>query len=377
MRALPFVLFIDDNDQELWVHQLAALGVEAAYRHPQELTFEDLNRATLILVDEFLEDWPERAAYEDQPAQFVRDGIGLSSLLRSHLDGRGAAQGSTRSPSRTAIALRTGDLDRLARGIPSAVRAIAVASRHDLEWVFEKSTAAPEHFISLAAAAAELPNTWDPADPTEQVQWLDLRTETGWYARAVAQIERCRPPWSQLALADAGRPWLGWFLQRILPYATFLIDDARAAALLGLDVGSFKEVASGANPLSERLARVLYTGHLHDIAGRRWWRAGVQHVSHDLLASAEEDSSQSLAASASVLAGEELDAINCDDPVFVIDEQYRVSPVPISAQDALRLQPDGWPVYADPAWLASADAELEPTLRALVVLDDRDLLDER
>lgn len=376
MTASPFVLFIDDQDQELWVHQLSALGVEAAYRHPQKLTFEDLRRATLILVDEFLQDWPERGAHEDQPAQYVRDGIGLSALLRSHLDGRGIAEGSPQPPSRTAIALRTGDLDRLAGGIPRALRSIAVASRHDLEWVFEKEAVSPEDFIALAEAAADLPGTWDPADPTEQVQWLDLRNNTGWYARAVAQIERCRPPWSQLAIADAGRPWLGWFLQRILPYSTFLIDDARAAALLGLQVDSFKQVVSDTNPLAEQLADVRYSGHLSDIAGRRWWRAGIQELNEQLLNTTDDVSSSGLAAAASALAGEELDTIDCDDPVFVIDEQYRVSTVPISAQDAVRLQPDGWPVYADPAWLASADAEQDSALRALVVLDDRDLLGE-
>jgi hypothetical protein len=375
VSASPFVLFIDDSDQELWVHQMSALGVEAAYRHPQDLTFADLGRATLILVDEFLEDWPQRAAREDQPAEFVRDGIGLAALLRSHLDGRGASGASAQTPSRTAIALRTGDLDRLAGGIPMALRPIAVAARHDLEWVFEKNRASPEQFLDLAVAAADLPRLWDPADLTEQVRWLGLSEDNAWYGRAVAQIERCRPPWSQLATADAGRPWLGWFLQRILPYSTFLVDDARAAALLGLKVESFALVASETNPLAERLHSVRYAGHLSDIAGRRWWRAGLQALSEELVEMGADDTSRSLAAAAASIAGEDLDSLNCDDPVFIIDDQYQVSPQPISAQDAVRLQPDGWPVYADPAWLDATDTDPDSPLRALVVLDDRDLLE--
>lgn len=375
MPASPFVLFIDDSDQELAVHELASLGAHAAYRHPQDVTFDDLERATLILVDEYLELWPERDAHIDHPTQFVRDGIGLAAILRSHLDGRGGAHRSDPTPSRTAIALRTGELDRLAAGVPGAIRPITVAARHDLEWVFEKDTARPEDFVALAAAASDLPSHWDPTIPQDQLRWLGLEPIHAWSARAVAQIERCRPPWSQLATAEAGRPWLSWFLQKILPYSTFLIDDARAAALLGLEINSFEQIAAHPSALASRLTPLQYSGHLREISGRRWWRAGIQHLRGALLGESTEKTNQGLAATVSLLTGENLLAIECEDPVFVIDDQYRVSRDPVSSTEAVRLQPDGWPVYADPAWLASADADDYPTLRALVILDDRDLLD--
>lgn len=376
MAASPFVLIIDDDDQEPTADLLDSLGVQAQYRHPQDITFADLERATLILVDEFLERWPEREQFQESPAFYVRDGIGLAALLRSHLDGRGSLAPADPSPSRTAIALRTGDLDRLASGIPQALRATAVAARHDLEWVFEKKVSAPDHYVTLATAVAQLPDVWDPRQPGEQTKWLRLESDRSWYHRAFAQIERCRPPWSELSRASAGRSWLSWFLQRVLPYSTFLVDDARAAALLGITVTAFAEVARGNSELAEHLAEIEYTGHLQDIDGRRWWRAGVQHLRETLLEIAGSDGVDGLAATASGLAGVQLDPLHIDDPVFVIDEQYRVSSQPISAQDAVRLQPDGWPIYADPAWLASEDATSDSPLRELVVLDDRGLLED-
>ena len=367
MSGEPLIIVVDDEDQAPLVMELEKLGQRATYRHPRDIGSEDLSEATLFLIDEYLEDWHERDKLAVVPAQDVRDGLALSSILRARLDHRGQRD-TPGEPARTAIALRTGDLDKLAAGTPRALRATSVAAGHDLEWVFEKHHSSASQFALLAAAVASLPTTWDPQDPTPQSKWLALDTSQTWADRALVQIERCRPPWSRLASANAGRPWLAWFLQRILPFSTFLIDDARAAALLGVTARSFTTACDANDALGE----LAYSGQLHGFAGRRWWRAGIQALRAQLSAEHDAATSCDRARTMSTWLGSTLDPLSFEDPVFVIDEDYLVDAIPISARSAVRLQPDGWPAYADEPWLSIEDAEDEASLSSLIITDDRD-----
>lgn len=369
MRNKPLIVVVDDEDQGLLVLELEGLGTKAIYRHPRDITDADLEQATLLVLDEYLEDWAERDELAAIPAQDVRDGLALSSILRSKIDRRGRRHVHG-TPAATAIALRTGDLDELAAGTPRAVRAISVAAGHDLEWVFEKKSSSADQLAEIAAAVSALPSEWDPQSPTPQSDWLGLDISSDWAERALVQIERCRPPWSRLASANAGRPWLAWFLQRILPFSTFLVDDARAAAILGVTSRSFVQ----ASDLHSALAEYRYAGQLARFAGRRWWRAGIQAARRRLEQDSPTSSNQDIVSALSSSLDISLEALEVDDPVFTIDEDYFVDPMPVSAQVAVRLQPDGWPAYADDPWLSIEDADDSASLASLVVSDDRDYL---
>ena len=48
----------------------------------------------------------------------------------------------------------------------------------------------------------------------------------------------------------------------------------------------------------------------------------------------------------------------------------------VALADAVRVQPDDWPPYADAAWMRIADVNGDAELRALVVQDDRSRLPE-
>ncbi|CCG02453.1 hypothetical protein [Blastococcus saxobsidens] len=369
MTIRPYVLIIDDDPaQEAFALQLSRHGVDADHVFPDDVSTRHLERAALVLIDEYLERWPAREKLKDHPTLFIRDGVALAAVLRAQLEHRGPNI-SDSTPSRTAVALRTGHLSHLASGLPRHLWSPAVASRYDLEWVAEKS-AAPDTLAAIALAAAALPETWDPTKPVQQREWLSL-ADTPWAADALAQIEQCRPPWSTLSATSAGRLWLAWFLQKVLPFPTFLVDDLRAAAYLGLREEALDQVVASATDLSSRLGGAVYTGQLSGFAGRRWWRAGLAAFRRQLLAESGGRGPADAAERIIEAHGAPLEVLGLTYPVFTIDRNYQTSSRPIEVTDALRLQPDGWPSYADDPWLARDDVDDEPELAKLIVLDDR------
>jgi hypothetical protein len=376
MSTQPFVLIIDDDpSQESFALSLSAHGVDVKHVLPDDLTAADLNRASLVLIDEFIEHWTARETIEDHIGLFVRDGVALAAVLRSAIDGRGPSHEIAPRPRNTALVLRTGHLEILAEGTPEFIRPMTVASRHDLEWVADKKTSADAPALaalaSLAIAAAALPTSWeDPTDPRAQIIWLGLDGKP-WRDDALAQIELCRPPWSVLAATSAGRRWLSWFVQRILPFPTFLVDDQRAASYLGLAPRALDALLAGSSEAAIVLRQAVYTGQLSGFAGRRWWRAGIAALKQLALEVADGRGADDIAHALAKLHGTELPALGLRHPVFQIDADYKVIDSPLEITEAVRLQPDGWPSYADSAWLATASIHNEDSLAALIVIDDR------
>ncbi len=375
MTEQPFVLLVDDDpQQEAFALALNAYGVEAKHVLPDDLTAEDLNHASLVLIDEFIENWTAREAVKDSIGLFVRDGVALAAVLRSALDGRGPSPETAPTPRNTALVLRTGHLAVLAEGTPAFIRPMTVASRHDLEWVAEKAQVDTEtlaRFAALAVATKALPTEWgNPTDPTAQLQWLALG-EQPWREDAIAQIELCRPPWTVLAATSAGRRWLSWFIQRILPFPTFLVDDRRAASYLGLKPSALDVLLGGDSDAAAALKQAKYTGQLAVFAGRRWWRAGIAAVKQLALKTAEGRGADDIARALGALHGTDLDALGLRHPVFQIDADYNVVDEPLEITEAVRLQPDGWPSYADDPWLATTSIDAEDSLAKLIVIDDR------
>lgn len=375
MTSQPFVLLVDDDPaQEAFALALSAYGVEAKHVLPDDLTTDDLNRASLVLIDEFIVTWSARDRVKDEVGLFVRDGVALAGVLRSALDGRGPSHEVTPAPKNTALVLRTGHLEVLAGGTPAFIRPMTVASRHDLEWVAAKTQVDAETlagFAALAIATAELPTAWDdPAGSTAQFEWLGL-SDQPWRDEAIAQIELCRPPWTVLAETSAGRRWLSWFLQRILPFPTFLVDDRRAASYLGLEPNALAELLGGSSDVADILRNAKYNGQLANFAGRRWWRAGIAAVKQKALETSNGRGADDIARALTTLHGSDLDELGLRHPVFQIDDEYNLIDEPLEITDAVRLQPDGWPSYADDPWLASSSIDAEDSLAKLIVIDDR------
>ncbi|MCC7128506.1 MAG: hypothetical protein IT192_06805 [Microbacteriaceae bacterium] len=367
MTEQPLVLIVDDDpSQEAFALSFAQYGVRARHVLPGDLDLSDLRCSSLVLIDEFIEDWPQRDPVRDKVGLYVRDGIALCGVLRSSVDNRGPDPNSTPKPKSVAFVLRTGHLDQLAAGTPAFVRPMAVASRHDLEWVVEKKSVGAGELASLAKAVAALPTNW----PAEPISWLGLNDQP-WKATALAQIEQCRPPWTVLAESSAGRRWLSWFLQRILPFPTFLVDDHRAASYLGLRPSALDEILGGRSSLTEALTSAVYTGQLADFAGRRWWRAGIAAVKNLAQEKSAGRMADEISRAVIELHGSGLEVLGLKHPVFQIDSNYMLVSQPIEITDAVRLQPDDWPSYADDPWLAGSLVDSETDLAKLIVLDDR------
>lgn len=76
----PFVLHVDDEpgDFKTWKEEVTSQGrVEIEVCHPQDITEAILKKASLLLVDFRIEQWPERA---NAPALALRPSNGLAVL---------------------------------------------------------------------------------------------------------------------------------------------------------------------------------------------------------------------------------------------------------------------------------------------------------
>jgi len=377
----PLVVIVDDEDQEGFSELIVDHGVEAVSVAPDDLDSGLLARATAVVLDQYLDTWPQRDGVDLPLALRVPDGLSLAAVLRSHVEGSASRDGPNRVP--VAFALRTGELDRLGAGVPRAAREYLLARQYNLEWVFSKSQdtlaqlpSPAGRIASLARAAGMLPTRWDADSGNPGHQWLALQSGT-WSDDAKWQIEQCRPPQHVVAERTAGLAWLRWFLHRILPFPTFLFDHIYLSTALGISLSSLEEVLSSNSQLALRLGELQYRGALNDFLGRRWWRAGVSHLSEELLDMGQQlgyERVHAIANGAIRLHGSQLDVVNVDDPVVGIDANYTTIRDPLSASSAVRLQPDDWPPYADDAWAARAELQAEdadPELVAMVVSTDR------
>lgn len=377
----PRVVVVDDEDQSAFADAIREHGVDAVSVAPDDLRSDVLVRATAVLVDQYLDDWPGRDNIDLPVTLHVPDGLALAAVLRSHVEGSSRRSGRPSAP--VAFSLRTGDLDHIGVGLPRAAREHLLASQYNLEWVFDKAAipgaglpSPAARAAALARATAELPTDWGPETNDPGLRWLAL-PDAAWVEDARWQIEQCRPPQHTVAERTAGRAWLRWFLHRILPFPTFLLDRSRVAVALGLHAEALNEVlSSDSSPFAQRLADLRYTGPLDTFLGERWWRAGVSHMVTELLNDPDGDlaDAPTVAEAVGDLHRAHLAAVDIEHPVLRIRVDYSTIPDAVDIKDAVRLQPDSWPPYADDAWAARDDLhdpDHDPELLALVVREDR------
>jgi hypothetical protein len=365
----PVVCLVDDQPSKAEATLRGGIGTAAVIRprHPEELTIADLTSADVILVDfELRTSWTRVV---DLPiTRHPPDGLALAAVIRAHLD-------TVPAKRARAIALYSAELQRVGAQLPAEVRGYALARLHDLEWVFEKMDPdAGRKILALAEAVRSLHGEWPdntPAAEGELQRLLAAPWEQEWTLRAVDEIEDCHPPIHELSELSHTLALLRWFAQRILPYPCFLADTLHAAARLRVTRDAFAKIAASDSRYGKELADVRYQGILADFLGKRWWRAGIDDClwrwtdgtlsARDVRKRLESD-------------GFDLPE-SIAQPVVVIDDAYQPQAI-ADIEDAVRVQPDDWPPFAEPAWASISNARHSPRLRGLVVRDDRARLGE-
>lgn len=357
------ILLIDDDPERLRGLRILIedLGAMTRALHPLELEGSDLEGADLISVDQYLgDDWAEYLISEDGPsssATKATDGIAVAAAINSQLRSRSMS---------VAVTLHTAEIDRLGHGLPRAQREPLLAASYDLDWVFRfdggAGAALAARITALSRAVAGLPDLLSTPNDFG-AGWLGLPNKVAWAEFALEQIEDCRPPTHGLSANTFGRSAVRWLAQRVLPYPSFLVDIDYAATLLGVTKESLY-------PRLGLLEQFRYQGPLADFDGPRWWRAGLQ----DLLVAAGTDETESPSERVAALQREHessLEVLALDQPVVAYDVDGQRLPAPVERRHALRLQPDGWPVFADDAWALREQVLVDPDLAALVVHSDR------
>ena len=367
----PSILFIDDRPDEMPGYSDGLQGMaKAEVLHPAEITQGQLDSADLVLIDYRLESWPTRDNATEMGLKPM-DGLALAAVLRAH------TYVNHRAPSPVAFGILSAHLPELAGGLPPRHREHMIARAHNLEWVFQKSTPRQDlirQFVSLANAVKDLPPEW-PVDRPEDAR-VHLKTlldlpDGDWTERAVEEIEECHPPIHELSEWTHGLELLRWLLHRIFPHPCFLLDTHYMAARLRVTHTSL--VAALEGKLGTALKPIEYSGILSAFPGSRWWRSGVESWLWEVTGQQSFDAN-TVRASMKELIGNDLMAATQDEPVICIDRNYETTNEFADARDAVRLQPDDWPPYADQAWTTIKLASEDPILRSLVVERDRDRL---
>lgn len=356
------ILIVDDTPER---HTLLARGdVKFRVLHPLEVDDSSLVGIDLICVDEYLgEEWAAEIHRRvgDLPTLQNSDGLAVAAALRSRarLADRSGAPGF-------AVALFTADLDKLSEGLPEARQEPLTASMHDLEWVF-RFESGPVGFGDRAQELAYASRSVTGIDPAINGDaWLGLGAEP-WVDLARAQIDDCRPPQGALSLSTSGRSYLRWLAQRVLPYPTFVLDDIYAANLMGIDVAVFRSDAVQTLLASQN---AQYSGPLREsFLGRRWWRAALQYLL-DEAGGSVWDAPQEKAETLARIVGSPITPLDAVNPVVCYGASGEVIALDAEAEDCVRIQLDGWPLYADEAWVRLDVARTVPGIRALVAHDD-------
>jgi hypothetical protein len=373
-RAKPAILFVDDRAHELSHTVRLAFSQQCAVdiQDPEELRKSAVLNADLILVDFDLADWHAAVKDDESDEPIARrapqDGLALIAQLRSI--------GETVSrPRPTAYAIDTAQRGKLPGGQSWEGAPHLLARALGVEWVFEKGVIdSSDQVVDLAKAARLLPRSWPKAAPraTRALhQLLGLDSNAKWSMRAAEQMSSCEPPLQETAVATRGLSILRWMLHGVLPYPTFLIDDRILALRLGVSSPSLRLTLQNNTAFERMLAPAAYKGILARFLGNRWWRAGVDSI----VWNRTKGSADAIKLTDDLISRfPTLDSLALSHPVPLLDDRLRPSDAVAEVTSAVEVRPDGWPTYAERAWVALEDVIDNDQLRALVVDADADRL---
>lgn len=367
----PAILIVDDEEgqQQPAVALLGREGAEAWVRHPRDVEEDDVVDADLVLVDFVLENWADRPV---QASISPVNGLALAGVLQGHANEAGGRP--------TAFALRTGRLDKVPSQFPQPKAEHAFARLNNLEWVFPKirddRVDLIGQFHQLAEAVTLLPDSWEQAAGQRELErLLGLEAGPAWTEDARLGVRSAFPPVHEISSTSHGLAFVRWILQRILPYPCFLWDATWLASRMGLSRSKFDELY--AEGLNELLATTVYSGVLDRFLGTRWWRAGVEHVLWESTEGRSRDPEALLALVRSA-TGQEITDVVRPDSVVVMDATQEPMDGPVPVSEAVRIQPDDWPPYAQPAYTTAdhAQGELAPLVADPLALVEGDGIPE-
>jgi hypothetical protein len=371
--TLPVVLFVDDEPEQLhsFAEDINRRGAVHVHQPMDPSTLDDelLAQAHLVCMDLSLEHSKLMPSFPKLRTQFVR-GLGLITLAQEHVQ--------QEFPKRAiAFALYSGKVVLIGKGLEGGDH--VTARVHNVDWVFHKNQSEDEikQIESLAMAVQALPPDWPTSkDDLRRTlsRWLGLEHKADWLEQAWVDIEDCHPPVHGISTHTRGISFLRWMLHRILPYPTALVDIYQLAARLRVTPKSLKRaMCSDSEKLHALLDPVAYDGQLHEFMGLHWWRAGVNAVLFDLAEGGELEILQKKVLETSSV----LQPVTPSQPVVVLGADLRSSEELVAIEDAVRVQPDGWPSFASPAWMSIKAIKDTPSLASLVIEDDREQLLER
>lgn len=364
----PFVLHVDDKPDDLssWKNEVASQArVDLEICHPRDITEASLNKASLVLVDFKIEDWSERANAKGLALQ-PPNGLAILTTLQE--------KAQELDPARPrAYALYTALIQEVARELVHQPHIVARA--HNLEWIFEKTGSdvveRARRVSELAQSVASLPKDWPGEagpDATEALHnWLALPQNAPWVEAASREIRHCRPPIHEFAEHTHGIGVLRWALHRILPYPTFLLDDAHLAARLRVSLHSLR-AAAASGALTAVFGAALYTGQLSAFLGHRWWRAGVEHAIFEATADSPGDIELLHVVLRDKAPG--LEAQQAPRLFPVLGDQFNTKDELATEDAVIEVRPDDWPPFADEAWALRADLKDAPELQAVAIEDE-------
>lgn len=339
--------------------------VKADVFAPGDLTHELLEKASLVLVDYQLENWPGRAEQREL-ALMPPNGLALSGVLREYC-----------TDGATAIALLSNQLTILFGGLSPENRRHVLARVTSLEWVFGKTDEDRVRQIEILASGMQrireltangALNAADALLTDEQ----KLLADDAWESA----VDRCLPPVNELAELTHGTAFARWFLQRVLPYPTFLVDINHVASRLQITVASLEKALSQKNDLNFALGKIEYLGVFSEFLGRRWHKSFLEDWLWMITGKRSFDSEAVEEAVRKSSGGLAVPTPARPDPVIVVGANYESTAEFAPRERCIAIFPDDWPAYADRAYADLDEVKQDATLRNLVMHDERWRLEE-
>lgn len=360
----PVVLIVDDKEEDLRTYgqQLREFGeLNVQTTTPNELEERLLTNVDLVLVDLDLQ-------LKDSSLLSAPDGIALASVLRRRL-----MRSDREEP--IGFALLSGELAGLAAPLPDSRRKPLLAAQHNLEWIFDKTEYGwIPRAASLAAAIHNIPREW--ADGIDDISEIapQLGVQGAEDADRIWQlVEEFRPPIYEFTRWSHGVAFIRWLAQTVLPYPTFLWDSHRLAARWRVMQPDFDNAYAESAELQAFLGPAEYRGLLRDFDGRRWWRHRLEQMIWDET-KGDSQNATLLRELLSARAQRQFEATTQARPIVAVGPDARPVHPFVTPEEAVRVQPDGWPGRADTAWMLLSAFEIQPSLRKLVVQEDREKL---
>ncbi|HYJ04891.1 MAG TPA: hypothetical protein VEX43_07140 [Chthoniobacterales bacterium] len=361
------ILLVDDESQGALLDNLRAVGVKVDFRLPEEIEVATLCSTDLVLLDVDL-GWA--ASEKDVVDLHPPDGLALAAILRRQT----CLAGADSSP--TGVALLTGKFDELVAPFPPQIRRHLAARHFNLEWIFSKTDANRVPAIaSLASAIHSIPKAWARGirSVNDVAAFLGIEGAND-ISECWEAVERCHAPLFEFTQWSHGVAFVRWMLHQILTHPCFLWDSYQVAARLRITHPYFSQTLDKSEAFRERLRPATYTGMLRDFAGPRWWRHRIEALAWDLT-NGDPQNGDALRLSLSKIMSEDVTPSSVPRPIVCFNELYQPIEETYAIEDAVRVQPDDWPSYADSAWMPIVLLRDHPHLQPLLLQEDRERFD--